>query len=183
VSGSVRIGVGQVQSNRFSGAVEVVNEQRNHALGGRAFCGESTDSTGASNYCTTQLYNPPGSAVKAVVSKIQIADANGSDWTGRRTLCVGFRNAMATSLYAASRPFRNKLLGGVAPQSQSRKGMTSSGSNWWMWQVPMYRNGVQTITFEEPVIVSAGQDFTVMDLTGTNGPIFTTIYDFIELPA
>lgn len=78
-AGTVRLGVGRVQSARLVGTVQIIDGERNKVMAGVCFRG--VVQSGSINAATAELWNPAGSAknlfVQAVRGGASVADAWG----------------------------------------------------------------------------------------------------------
>lgn len=108
IVGSVVIGDGEITDNRVTGSVEVVNGEKARTLAGGMFAGSAFCAAVAATYSTIQLWNPPASGKRLIVTNVSYGVSGAAG-----TIAMLMKAATLANLFAVSPA--NKMPGSPAP--------------------------------------------------------------------
>lgn len=121
IVGRIVIGNGQLDDNRISGSVEVIDGEKARTMAGGSFIGSPTLFGTATEYPVTQLWNPSGSGRNLIVQRV----AATSPVSGALTLYIN-QVEQATDLTASRAG--NKRSGSALGVALVKAGRTTSAS-------------------------------------------------------
>jgi hypothetical protein len=172
IVGKVVIGNGKIDDSTVQGVVQVVDGGKTRTIANAAF--SSANSAGATPavWGTTELYNPVGSGVRAVISKIYIGSSTA------QPMAIGLT---PTDLGANGFP-TPKLAGGANGKVKAYQGTQGTLPAGFKYAFSMQLQAAQTqvITPTEPLVLPPGYGLAVQNVA-VNADLNTTI-EFYEEP-
>lgn len=173
VAGKLLIGDGDAGAASVAGTVEVIDGGKSRTLAGSAFMAViALSAGGVGQFTHAQLWNPPGSGKRVIVSGVRTA------CTSSTQIAIVDSNAALTTLWLPN--FQSKRLdlgGSSAAQGRSQYNATLLGAN--ALDAFAVSAGIPVfVQFKEPVVITENRGLLVrqnnsqLDLTAT--------FEFIE---
>lgn len=156
--GTVRIGVGRIESARLLGQVEVIDTSRALTESGVSFAGGMGYTASAGYFSRVALCNPVASGRLLVVEHVSVSSA------GAQSIFIGFGAIPADSV--ANGSYSNKLVRGVPPAPVSLlrafDAATFLGGNSGGWFTRNLTAGQgESIKLTAPYLIEAGKALLV----------------------
>lgn len=176
IIGTVQIGAGEIQDNRSTGVVEVIDGGKNRTLANAAFLNFATALSGTAQFAVAQLWNPGTSAKRVVVSQARVVVSTTAGFVN-----MGYMNAQLPNAGTAA---WSKLVGASPVQStavtaKENNGVTDRlvGTAFDSVYVPV---GQQvTYSFKEPMVLMPGYGLTLQAGASTT---LNASFEFTEEP-
>lgn len=171
IIGTVIVGNGQIQDNRISGSVEVIDGGKNRTAANQTFFGYANAGLLAGNFSHQQLWNPAASGknlfVKALTISTSVAQAPQLAWSN---------SAMTTLVTTGGSP---KKIGGTAGSAEQRS-QTNAAQLGTSLQHVIYlaANTPLQIQFQEPIQIPPG--FGLVTRTSVVAADLPTVFEYME---
>lgn len=166
ITGLVVIGDGQVNDDRITGEVSVINGELSRVLAGKSFFGSVLAPAVAGQYSYSQLYNP--NAVNLIVRKIGVfSGVAGSAY-------LRSHNAALAGSIDVCRP---KLVGGSVGSENMNVGSTAATVGTFV-SFMYVRTDMSFLEMAEPLVVPPGQSIIVQHLT-VNASLYS-LFDYYK---
>lgn len=107
------VGQGDIQKDRISGEVSVINGELARVLANRCFAGQAIQAAVAGQYSHVQLWNPAGSGKRVLVSRLWVSNGTGAPLS----FAARLHNAALTTLLNT---VPSKLAGGADSTAELR---------------------------------------------------------------
>lgn len=162
----------RVQFDRITGDVSVVDGGAERTKANVAFVGAGFQPAVAAQFSHVQLWNPPGSGVRMIVSQVSAIDSAGS------LVYLSYHNAALTNAYVNANP-QSKLAGGAVSNGQNRIQGNAAilGTNLLMFQAPTTG---KELRLTEPMVIPPGQGAHIASFTVNTG--LTAFFEFSTEP-
>lgn len=172
----------RIDDNRLAGVVSVVNGEITNVLAGRAFSAMHGGSGAAGKYPVTQLFNPAGSGVNIVVSRVslRLTTAAGTGFMMRR-----YDTLIDTvPTYGGPQYGQSKVVGGANGVGEVRYDVVDSVAGYTAKRIMSggvpQQYGMAEVPFAEPLVLTPGVG--VLCYANLQSAGIDVTYQWLEVP-
>jgi hypothetical protein len=171
IVGTVIVGTGEIQDNRITGSVEVIDGGKARTLAGGAFMGANYQPAVAAQYSTCQLWNAAGNTKNAIVENIWVSSATA------QILKVGWNTAANGGALNTCIAKRAGAANSVAQNNVITLAGNPTGFQ-YLAQIQVQANAPFAISLKEPVALPPGYGLSVQATTANTD--LNTSFEFFE---
>lgn len=154
ITGRLVVGKGQIQDNRVTGAVEIIDGGKNRTLGGSAFMTVQIQTAVAAQYPTIQWWNPPGSGKNMIIEKFSFSSSTAQQVrTGWNNVAISATNGVCVNKKAGGAT-------GVVVANYTTLAGLPGGFN-YLQMLNVSANTPVIAENREPIVIPSGYGFCI----------------------